>query len=375
LSQISYLTSAHDNLDPLHIHIPEDAVSLLQHQVRVNKQETVENLEDTWAGGYMKCTEQKPHTQSACRTVGGGKNFAIHPRFCAEQARVRGIDSFQFLAKGDETWCILKQCDSVDMQWQSSLENWKVFSQSCGLQRSRVKIQGSCREAFTGNLIFPKPSRSICRNCLKFKAISTNNLGGVGPNKLDEGHMRFLETLPGVDLVVKADENYKAHNPVRNGIHHGKFGRINMKSGSSTILNFQFVRSGTVEPVKVTQFVFTVFDIDQFKDCWGRMTVTAFEFSSYHVGANTELIVKTDAGDVGRPASTTFMSSMSGNKYDNPTAPRALTPTQLARSVSFVFRNKESFNMGFEITDASAQNILFGGKSTVLDPICGPPRR
>jgi len=377
LSQISYLTSAEDhaaNIDPLHVDIPEESVSLLQYQARL-KHETVEELETTWSGGYMRCTEQTPFTKSDCRTVGGGKDFAIHPRLCAEQAKVRGIDSFQFLAKGDETWCILKQCDSVDMQWQSSVENWQVFSQSCGLERSRVKIQGSCREAFTGNLIFPKPKRSVCKNGLKFKAVSTNNLRGMGPNRLDEGHMRVLETLPGVDLVIRADQNYVAHNPARNGIHLGKFGRINMKSGTSTILNFQFVRSGTDEPVKVHEFVFTVFDIDQFMDCWGRMTVTASHYSSYHVGANSELIVKTDAGDVGRPASSSFMSSMSGRKFDNPTKPRDLSPTQLARSVSFVFRNRKFFNMGFEISPAeTGQNILFAGKSSVLDPICGGKR-
>lgn len=322
----------------------------------------------------MKCTEQPPLTQSGCRVTGGGRNFAVNPRLCAEQAKATGADGFSFLGKGDETWCLLKQCDSVDMQWESSDDNWRVFSTFCGLERSRVEIEGSCRTAFTGNLIFPSPKRSICRNGLKFKTMSNNNLRGVGPNHNDEGNMRFTETLPGVDLVIKADQNYQAFNPARNGIHLGKFGRINMKSGTQSMFNFRFVRSGTEEPVRVNEFIFTVFDIDQFKRCYGRMSVNASHYSSYHVGDNTELVVKTDAGDVGRTATSSFMSSQSGTGSDNPKQPRELTALQAARSVSFVFRNRKFFNMGFEISDAAAgQNILFGGKSSLLDSVC--PKR
>lgn len=367
------------SIEHMQLHNSEDAMSLLQYQARLSKHQTVENKTveehgDTWAGGFMRCTEQAPHTQSGCRSVGGGRNFAIHPRLCAEQAKVRRADGFSFLAKGDETWCILRQCDSVDMQWEGSNENWQVYSTYCGLERSRVEVEGTCRTAFTGNLIYPKPRRSVCRGGLKFKTLSHNNLRGVGPNRADQGNMRFTETLPGVDLVIRADENYEAYNPARNGLHLGKFGRINMKSGTQTVFNFRFVRSGTDEPVKVPEFVFTVFDIDQFKGCYGRMTVNASHFASYHVSDNTELIVKTDAGAVGRAASSTFMSSMAGTGRDNPTQPRELTPEQAARSVSFVFRNRKFFNMGFEISDAAAgQNILFAGKSSLLDSVC--PKR
>ena len=298
------------------------------------------------------------------------------PGFALNKPKLTTSTLSSFFARGDDTWCILKQCDSVDMRWQRSNENWKVFSQTCGLERSRVKIDGTCREAITNSLIFPRPKYTVCGNGLKFKTVTTNNLRGVGPNRNDEGHMRVLETLPGVDLIIRADENYQAFNSARNGIHLGKFGRINMKSGTSSIFNFQFVRAGTSEPVHVNEFVFTVFDIDQFKGCYGRMSVTASHYASYYVGANSELIVKTDAGDVDRPASTTFMSSMAGRKFDNPKKPRELTAEQLARSVSFVFKNRKFFNMGFEISDAGAgQNILFGGRSSVLDPICGAKRK
>jgi len=358
-------------------HVPsDDAVSLLQYQARLNKHQAVEEVEDTWAGGYMKCTEQQPFTQSVCRTVAGGHDFAVNPRLCAEQAKARGVDSFQFFARGDNTWCILKQCDSVDMKWEAVAENWQVFSQRCGLQVNRAKVDGTCREAVTGNLLFPRPSGSVCGNGLKFKAVTENNLRGQGPNRDDQGHIRVLQTRPGVDLIIRADQNYVAHNSARNGIHLGKFGRINIKSGTSTILNFQFVSTGTMNIVRVPEFVFTVFDLDQFKGCYGRMSINASHFSSYHVSDNTELISKTDAGAPGRAASSVFMSSMAGTKTDNPKKPRELTSEQAARSVSFVFKNRKFFNLGVEISDAGAgKNLLFGGRSSLLDNVACRPKR
>jgi len=376
LGQLSILTTAYESasLEHVQMHTLDDAVSLLQHQVRVQKHQTAEEHNETWAGGYMKCTEQQPFTRSGCRTVGGGLDFAIHPRLCAQEAKVRGVDSFEFSAKGDDTWCLLKQCDSVDMKWQATNENWRVYSQFCGLERNMAKIDGSCREAITGNLIFPRPRRSACKHGLKFKSVSVNNLRGAGPNRDDEGHMRVLETLPGVDLIIRADENYVSQHSGKNGIHLGKFARINIKAGTSTVLNFEFVRSGTMERIKVPEFVFTVFDLDQFKRCYGRKSITASHFASYHLSDDTELITKTDAGAPGREASSTFMSSMPGTKLNNPTKPREMTEDQKKRAVTFVFKNRQFFNLHVEVSAAAGgKNFLFGGKSSMLDGTC--PRK
>lgn len=303
-------------------------------------------------------------------------DFAIHPRLCAQEALVRGADSFEFFGKGDDTWCILKQCDSVDMKWRSYHQDWTVYSKFCGLERSMVKIDGTCREAITGNLIFPKPERGVCKHGLKFKTVSENNLRGAGPNKDDPTHIRVLETLPGVDLIIRADEYYVAQDSGKNGIHLGKFGRINIKAGTSTTLNFEFVRSGTTERVQVPKFVFTVFDLDQFKKCYGRKSITANHYTSYHVSEDTELITKTDAGAPGRDASSTFMSSMPGTRLDNPTKPREMTAVQKRRAVSFVFKNRRNFNLRIEVSEAAGgKNFLFGGKSSMLDGICPQKRR
>merc|ERR1719263_1694094 len=96
------------------------------------------------------------------------------------------------------------------------------------------------------------------------------------------------------------------------------------------------------------------------------MSINASHFWSYHVSDGTEVITKTDAGAVGRTASSVFMSSMAGRgANDNPTKPMELTAEQAKRSVSFVFRNRKFFNIGVEIIDAPAgKNFMFGGKSS-----------
>jgi len=127
-----------------------------------------------------------------------------------------------------------------------------------------------------------------------------------------------------------------------------------------------------MDVVKVPEFAFTIFDIDQFKGCYGRMSINATHFSSYHVSDNTELITKTDGGAAGRPASTVFMSSMASTKNDNPKKPREMTEAQKARSVTLVYRNRKFFTLRVDISDAGgAKNLLFGGKSSLLDLTCG----
>lgn len=347
-----------------------DGVSLLQSQARLHRQGM--EIEETWAGGYKRCTEQEPQTQSNCRHIGGGINFAAHPRFCAEQARVRGVDSFQFTKYGITTECWLKDCSSVDMQFipHHGPAPMDVFSTSCGLERSHIEKMGDCLPAFTNDLKFKPPRRSACRHGLKFRSISTNNLRGFGPNAADEGHMRFTQVLPGVDLVVKADENYRTYRPQRNGVH-GKFGRINMAAGVKTMINFRFMHAGTDRPKSVSEFLFTIFDLDNFAGCNSRKTVNASHFASYYVGADSTVIVKTDAGGVGRKATSSFSSSETGTGKDNPTEPRRLSPLEASRTVSFLFKKRKFFDMEFEVSEiGGARNFLFAGKSAITESTC-----
>lgn len=117
--------------------------------------------------------------------------------------------------------------------------------------------------------------------------------------------------------------------------------------------------------------MFTVFDVDQGRDCTARLTVVAHKFTAYHVAEDSELAVHTFPGSLERPATSYFTSTQWGTKRDNPQFPMELTPEQAKRVVSFEFRNVKSFKMGFGLSPGKGgRNLLFGGLSSVTAAAC-----
>jgi hypothetical protein len=374
----------------------EDAVMLLQTRATFakhasEKEEAADDLEaDTeddlweeldaeqtlleeaqWAGGYKRCWGHPKGASSACKVVGGGRNFAATPRICAQEAQKIGADTFQFLANGAKCW--LKKCNNINMKYttEGRKRPWKIYSTFCGLERVHTEVQSDCGPGqFTNYLVFPKPSPDVCDRALSFKGMKSNNLNGFGPAQGAEA-FRFANVLPGVDLVVKADDNYRPANSQKNGVYLRKYGRLNMASGTETMMNFRFVESEGQNAVKVERFLFTVFDIDHGNRCSSRMTVNATRYAAYYVDENTELTVHTDIGGPTWPPSSTFMSSQKGTGKDNPKFPRKLNPTQRARSVTFEYQNVKFFNMGFKMGEGQGgRNILFGGLSSLTEESC-----
>jgi len=376
----------------------EDAVMLLQTQAKftkhlslLEKEEAEDSLAedaeedlweevdaeqamleaDQWAGGYKRCWGHPKGARSECKVVGGGKGFAATPQLCALKAKEIGADTFQFLAPGARCW--LKKCNNINMKYttEGRKRPWRIYSTFCGLERVHNEIPSDCGPGvFTNYLVFPKPPRDVCDKVLSFNGMKSNNLNGYGPATGAES-FRFANVLPGVDLVVKADDGYRPANSKNNGVYLRKYGRLNMASGTETMMNFRFVESEGQNPVKVDRFMFTVFDIDHGNRCTSRMTVNATRYAAYYVDANTELAVHTDVGGPTWPASSTFMSSQKGTGKDNPKFPRKLNPTQRARSVTFEYQNVKFFNMGFKMGPGQGgRNILFGGLSSLTEESC-----
>lgn len=375
----------------------EDGMSLLQTQARLTKQlsllesqEQEDNLvtsslddfsdfeadsseleETEWAGGYKRCFGSPKGAHSECKVVGGGKGFAASARLCAQAARDIDADTFQFLANGAKCW--LKRCSSINMKYsdEGRKRPWQIFSTFCGLTRVHTELPSQCvGPQFTNYLIFPRPTADVCEKALKFRGMKSNNLNGLGPATGAEA-FRFAEVLPGVDLVVKADNNYQPANSKKNGVMRRKYGRLNMMSGTSTYMTFRFVESSGQTPVKVDKFLFTIFDIDHGPRCTSRMVVNATKYASYHVSEDTELVVHTDIGGAGWPASSTFSSSASGTGKDNPTNPMKLTQTQSRRSVTFQYENVKFWTMGFAMGPGTGgRNILMGGESSLTADVC-----
>jgi len=378
--------------------LSEDAMMLLQTQAKITKHATVLDKEeaedylegdaeedlweeldaeqallegDQWAGGFKRCLGSPRGAHSQCKVVGGGKNFASSPRLCAKAAQAIGADTFQFLANGAKCW--LKKCNNINMKYSTEgrTRPWQIFSTFCGLPRVHNEVASDCGPGqFTNYLVFPKPPADVCDSVLAFKGMKSNNLNGFGPATGAEA-FRFANVLPGVDLVVKADKNYRPANADKNGVYLRKYGRLNMASGTETMMNFRFVESNGQNPVKIERFLFTVFDIDHGNRCTSRMSVNASRYAAYYVDPQTELIVHTDVGGSTWPASSVFTSSQKGTGKDNPKFPRKLNPTQRARSVTFEYQNVKFFNMGFKMGDGQGgRNILFGGLSSLTEESC-----
>ena len=101
--------------------------------------------------------------------------------------------------------------------------------------------------------------------------IVINNLNFQGPDlDADEAVLRYHDVVrnaPGgqqIDLIVSVAPNsdYLLAEPSSNGKWE-QFAQINVRDNEPTTLRFQFVDSDTDEPVELTRFVISVFDIDE----------------------------------------------------------------------------------------------------------------
>jgi len=211
----------------------------------------------------------------------------------------------------------------------------------------------------------------VCRpagNCkLNFQQIKTSNLGGKGPQG---GEKELLygsvckvsgQTL---DLAVTATSPYLPANSAKNGIS-GAYGVVNLANSQKANFLFSFYKAGTKNPFTLSSTSFTIFDIDSGSSGEAEV-VTASGFSSYTSGNNTELKVEPS------PGTLKLTSTTQGYGSDNPKDPMALTPKQIARSVTLVFDDVSSFPLSFQITGGPSdkgRNLLFAGDSS-LNAMC-----
>jgi hypothetical protein len=194
-------------------------------------------------------------------------------------------------------------------------------------------------------------------------------LGGQGPD--DGAETLVYESIAvqdgtSVDLIVTASTPYFPNSALKNGIHGGLFGLINVAVNSAVDLNFRFVdRQGS--PVTLDPFFFTLYDIDQGMDHASRESVTVRGFSEYRVAEETELRIEVLGDD-----SATFTSSLRGGKVDNPTHPMALTNAEKERTVVLKFPATSEFSLSFSESDYAdedqGRNLIFSGPSSM---VCG----
>jgi len=166
-----------------------------------------------------------------------------------------------------------------------------------------------------------------------------------------------------IDLVVTVSEGYQNPLPANNGIN-GHFGSVTQLCNTASKYKFTFVESGTMEPVTMETFMFSVFDVDHGRvgGQQGDKEVISVNsgngLAGYYTASNSRLD-SSCAGTV-----NTFKSTDQGSRDDNPTFPLLLTPLQKSRSVTFKFDHTSSFELEFFIEGGSrTRSFLFAGNS------------
>ena len=180
-----------------------------------------------------------------------------------------------------------------------------------------------------------------------------------------------------LNLRVTALTPYVARNATRHNRINGAVPQINLGQNETVTLRFDFV-DGSGQPVVLSEFFFTYYDLDQETDLpSGAESLTASGFVKYDVDPNTELDIST-APD----GSVTFSSTRQGTLDDNPTDPLSLTSEQLSRSVTLWYRDTSTVTLTYSTTAATCtptpcggRNFLFAGVNPfpVVDPCCLSP--
>ncbi|EOD21456.1 hypothetical protein EMIHUDRAFT_241129, partial [Emiliania huxleyi CCMP1516] len=237
----------------------------------------------------------------------------------------------------------------------------------------------------------PPSSPCICasdetHNLMTFglATLQTNNLGGAGPDPDDSPENMHLASVgmttdgESFDLIITSETEYVPRNAANHNRINGAVPQINLGQNETVTLRFDFV-DGSGQPVVLSEFFFTYYDLDQETDLpSGAESLTASGFIKYDVDPNTELDIST-APD----GSVTFSSTRQGTLDDNPTDPLSLTSEQLSRSVTLWYRDTSTVTLTYSTTAATCtptpcggRNFLFAGVNPfpVVDPCCRSPR-
>jgi len=318
------------------------------------------------------------HSDMAIRLLQLGTAFALGVASSADdfaaaleaddvcQTRECALELSQLRAAVRPSQSRLDTSDQFHKAASSFQQNHAIFEQL--ESQIDAKTQGS-KSKYVGEVDAAEAGR-LCRGMnFSNSIVSHSNLGGQGP---DDGAETLvyqniaIQDGVAVDLVVTASTPYEPNSALKNGLHGGLFGIINLRVNNAVDLNFRFVdRQGA--PVTMDPFFFTLYDIDQGMDHASRESVTAHGFSEYRVAEETELRIEVLGDD-----SASFTSSLRGGKVDNPTHPMALNNAEKERTVVLKFPETSEFSLTFSESDYAdedqGRNLLFSGPSSM---VCG----
>jgi len=198
---------------------------------------------------------------------------------------------------------------------------------------------------------------------MNFSSVTQNNLCGDGAGARELRYGSALTQKGQVmDLVVTPQDDYDCVRAVntKNGNKGDQIGVIAIQAGMEVSFNFQFVSSGTDNPITPTSLMFSFLDIDQGKKNKQRESVEVCGAVNAFVTDNSELEQSSD-GDCIKFTSTTH-----GTGQDNPDDPESMSGTQRARTVAYqVAASSFTATLGVSKKANKPRKFMFAGNPSV----------
>jgi len=215
-----------------------------------------------------------------------------------------------------------------------------------------------------------------------------NNLGGVGPETgvSQELYYHNVATVNAdghtYDLRVTTIGSYATHASRYNG-QNGHYGVVNVETGESVNLKFEFIEPATGMAATLQKVFFSWFDVDQGQ--FGKSSEQIILWPGY---TSTLMSTSTEVEKVSVPCPgaaerncEAFQSRTHGVGKDNPSDPMTLTEQQAARTFSVLYKDVSAFQVTLAAgVGHGTRNFLFTGLSEVTlasveqccpDHICG----
>jgi len=252
---------------------------------------------------------------------------------------------------------------SVVVNMQVGLALLQQHSRPQGLQAESFLISDQAK-AFTNNHSDPYEWQ-LCDSTVY------SNLAGTGPDtgpqELRYKAVAQAEDRSGqvIDLVLTMADDKKNTYKGKTFLNgkNGCFGMINMDKNSNLVIDFTFVLSGTNTPHTMSNFFFSIYDLDQSMKKGNKEVVTFnTPVTSWFTTPGTELL-QTGSND----GTLTFESTEFGTAYDNPEDPEVLNPLAKDRTVTAQYHDVSSWTMSFSVVKGTGgRNLLFAGKSSFV---------
>lgn len=202
---------------------------------------------------------------------------------------------------------------------------------------------------FGGNskLYYVSPPTAVgdCKDLTRLKF--SNLMGGSLPQPgMRWGAVTEIDGKP-VDLLVTADESYRAADAAKNGMN-GEVININVAGNVTTTLSYKFVDPDG-QPVQLSRFYLSFLDFDGPRNGSESAIVPRTYYKWFVAAGSTLKIEDTDAG-------TLFQSTAYGNEDDNPDKRFPLSDFQQSVSFSLFYTEATS-----EVTiQYTAENAISG---------------